>query len=76
MSTVHMFVCLFFLKKSYFTFFKSFHDEFKLIEWAAESSYMVQYFLCDRVENLKQKIKSPLPLMKGAGTEGSSAENL
>lgn len=50
MSTVYMLK-----KKSHFTFFKSFHDEFKLIEWAAESSYMVQYLLCDRVENLKQK---------------------
>lgn len=38
---------------------------------------MVQYLLCDGSENLKQKIaESPLPLLKGSGTEEPGAEYL
>lgn len=46
-------------KVSHFTFFKPFNDEFKLVKGAAEGPYMVQYLLCDGVENLKKKIAVP-----------------
>lgn len=46
-------------KVSHFTFFKPFDDEFELVRWAAEGSYMVQYLLRDGVENLKKKTAVP-----------------
>lgn len=46
---------VFVYKVSHFTFFKPSNDESKLVKGAAEGAYMVQYLLCDGVENLKKE---------------------
>lgn len=46
-------------KVSHFTFFKPFNDEFKMVKGAVECPCMVQYLLCDGVENLEEKTAVP-----------------
>lgn len=50
---------IFMYKVSHFTFFKPFNDEFKMVKGAVEGPCMVQYLLCDGVENLEKKTAVP-----------------